>query len=365
MAGNLYICTIKKTKMSKKYKLHLKGYVGGWDFDADYVQYVLNQNDGKDVDVLIDSLGGRTDTALTIAAAFARHGKVACHFVGMNASAATIASMGAKSVTIDRHAMYLVHKCSTPVIKIKMMNSDQIADLVKELKKEHENLNKIDANIAAMYAERCKKTAKELLSLMEKGGWLTAEEALEWGFVDALTSDADDRQAKVTAAVAADMSAAGIPVAGLDVEGKGGMAEWLENALKSFFGANVEKTNAETVAEAVKEPSSEVEAKPASPGTPSPKRATILAPKLCAALGVDCLEMPADGAEASITVEQIAKAEAYIARLMEAPGDTTSDVVAVPSSAKADENAPSECDDAYTAYVKSVRRAEKMFNELN
>ena len=25
----------------KNYNLHLKGYVGGWDFDADYVDYVL------------------------------------------------------------------------------------------------------------------------------------------------------------------------------------------------------------------------------------------------------------------------------------------------------------------------------------
>ena len=31
--------------MSKQnYNLHLKGYVGGWDFDADYVDFVLNKN---------------------------------------------------------------------------------------------------------------------------------------------------------------------------------------------------------------------------------------------------------------------------------------------------------------------------------
>ena len=30
-----------------KYNLHLKGYVGGWDFDSDYVDFVLNKNTDK------------------------------------------------------------------------------------------------------------------------------------------------------------------------------------------------------------------------------------------------------------------------------------------------------------------------------
>lgn len=32
-----------------KYNLHLKGYVGGYDFDRDYVDYVLARNEGKSV----------------------------------------------------------------------------------------------------------------------------------------------------------------------------------------------------------------------------------------------------------------------------------------------------------------------------
>lgn len=40
------------------YNLHLKGYVGGCDFDRNYVDYVLDKNKDKPVHVLIDSLGG-------------------------------------------------------------------------------------------------------------------------------------------------------------------------------------------------------------------------------------------------------------------------------------------------------------------
>ena len=36
------------------YALHLKGYVGGADFDRNYVDYVLAKCKDKPVDVLID-----------------------------------------------------------------------------------------------------------------------------------------------------------------------------------------------------------------------------------------------------------------------------------------------------------------------
>lgn len=41
-----------------------------------------------------------------------------------------------------------------------------------------ENLDKMDSNIAEMYAKKCKKEPADLLALMKKGGWLTAKEAL-------------------------------------------------------------------------------------------------------------------------------------------------------------------------------------------
>ena len=108
-----------------QYNLHLKGFVGGADFDRNYVDYILAKNAGKEVNVLIDSLGGNLATALSIAAAFKNHGKVSVHFVGMNASAATIASLGAAHISMDKNAMYLVHKCSTAFFEWGSLNADQ------------------------------------------------------------------------------------------------------------------------------------------------------------------------------------------------------------------------------------------------
>ena len=95
------------------YHISLKGYVGGLDFDRSTVDSTLAKNEGKEVNVLIDSLGGSLATGLSISAAFKNHGKDNAHFVGLNASAATIASLGAAHISIDKNAMYLVHKCST------------------------------------------------------------------------------------------------------------------------------------------------------------------------------------------------------------------------------------------------------------
>ena len=176
------------------------------------MDYILNKNKDSEVHVLIDSLGGRSNTALSIFSAFKRHGNVNVHFVGMNASAATIASLGAKHITMDSSAMYLVHKCSVGFLKWGQMNSDDLQALIDNIEHQKADLDKLDANIAQMYATRCKKDKADLLDLMKAGGWLTAQEALAWGFVDELTDYEDEDAPVLTDTMASAMSAAGIPI---------------------------------------------------------------------------------------------------------------------------------------------------------
>lgn len=198
--------------MSKKYHMHLKGTVGYWDFDPAYVDWVLQKYPDQEVDVLIDSLGGKTNSAMSIYAAFKNHGKVNVHFVGMNASAATIASLGAKHISIDNAAMYLVHKCSIEFFEWSQMNSDDLSKLIEAIEKDKENLDKIDSNVAEMYARKCKKPTADLMELMKKGGWLTAKEALEWGFVDEITDLEEDEKPVIDRHTLEVMASAGIPL---------------------------------------------------------------------------------------------------------------------------------------------------------
>lgn len=216
--------------MPKNYNLYLKGYVGDWNFSVDMVNAVLDKHKDKEVCVLIDSTGGRVDSALSIAALFKIHGNVNCHYVGMNASAATIASMGAKHISIDANALFLVHKCMTVVFEWDYMNADELDAHIKQLEKVKKDNETIDACIAGMYASRCKKPKEDLLALMKEGAWLTAKQALEWGFVDEITDDPEDAAPVITDAVADAFAKEGIPMPPVHIK----KDSFLERVLQFF-----------------------------------------------------------------------------------------------------------------------------------
>lgn len=325
-----------------QYNLHLKGFVGGADFDRNYVDYILAKNAGKEVNVLIDSLGGNLATALSIAAAFKNHGKVSVHFVGMNASAATIASLGAAHISIDKNAMYLVHKCSTAFFEWGSLNADQFRTLIADCEKAAADLDKLDVNIASMYAGKCKKKTQCLLDLMKVGGWLSAKDALDWGFVDEIT-DLDDEPAPVlTDAVASELAAAGIPLPNLPVEEK-------ENPILSFF---------EKMAAIFQNKS-----KPQITMNKNYK-------SICALLSIKSIALT-DG-KASLTDEQltaldkalemklqvITDLEAQIAALKAAPAATTTTIVD-----SGEVRVESEKSD-YELFCDTVNAAQKLFQEV-
>lgn len=228
-----------------KYNLHLKGYVGAADFNSRSVDSCLAENSDRDVTVLIDSTGGSLATGLSIAAAFRNHGAVDVHFVGLNASAATVASLGARTITMDRSAMYLVHKCSNFVFAWQSMNADELDAYIADLTKNKADLDKIDDNIAAMYAARCRKDPKDLIELMKKGAWLNSKEALEWGFIDKITDYEEDQKPRVTASLADDFKAAGIPLPGkIEKESKG--LSSIFTALREFMNSGRKQPEDET-----------------------------------------------------------------------------------------------------------------------
>lgn len=231
-----------------KYDLKLKGTVGYWDFNKHIVDDLLEKKAGKEVHVLIDSLGGIVADALSISSAFAEHGNVYVHYRGMNASAATISSMGAKHISIEASALYLVHKCSFTVFEWDNLNAENLLQKAEEYKKLAADAEKVDITVATLYAKRCKKPIEELSALMAEDKWLTAQEALEWGFVDEIV---DGEEVKLTASVATAMANAGMPVPAMDVEADGFLAQ-LEGILSKVFRSF--KKEEAPVAQAVAEP---------------------------------------------------------------------------------------------------------------
>ena len=321
----------------KNYNLHLKGYVGGWDFDADYVDYVLGKNQDGEVNVLIDSLGGSLAKALSIVAAFRNHGNVNVHFVGMNASAATIASLGAKHVSMDSSAMYLVHKCSMEFFQWASANSDKLRSIIKEAEQMKEDLDKMDANVAEMYAVKCKREPSELLALMKKGGWLTAKEALDWGFVDEITDFEDDMAPVITDDMAADMSTAGIPMPeGFSRVNPSAFNRFIV-ALTNFFKSNQNNNEKMNTENSTKANAEEKVASPASETITADAHAKAIADK---------------DAEIKALRDEI---EA----LKKAPGDSTSHIVDEnkKGTASLDPNSPE-------AFFETKARAQELYDML-
>ena len=220
-----------------QYHLHLKGYVGGADFNTESVLATLAANPDAEVSVLVDSTGGQLATALSISSAFHRHGKVHVHFSGMNASAATISSLGAQRISMDASALYLVHKCSVAVFEWASMNADQLQEYIDSLDKQKANLEKLDSHVAAMYAARCRKPQEDLLALMKTGGWLTAKEALEWGFVDELTELEGDEKPELTEALVHAMAEAQMPIPSIPYSDNGRHPQHSEPLFSRFMAA--------------------------------------------------------------------------------------------------------------------------------
>ncbi len=338
-----------------KYHLHLKGYVGGYDFDSDYVDYVLGKHPEEEVHVLIDSLGGSLATALSIVAAFRNHSNVHVHFVGMNASAATIASLGAKHVSIDSSAMYLVHKCSVEFFRWASANSDKLADIIKEARQMKSDLEKMDANVAQMYAAKCQKTPEDLLALMQKGGWLTAKEAKEWGFVDEITDFAEDAAPVITDSIAADMTASGIPVpSGFSKEQSTNLFARFIDSLTNFFNHsnaqhNMEQQENTTTQEQVQTqqahaPEAQAQVTQQPEATQQPTQA----------------QQDQQHAQALAAKDQeIANLRAEIEALKKAPGASTSQVVQTEKKENPQEQ-PSIVDDFYA----TRQRATALYNAV-
>lgn len=198
----------------RKYTLRLTGYVGGYNFSSRLVRNTLDAYSGSPVTVLIDSTGGSLAAGLSIARAFRDHGNVTVHFSGFCASAATVASLGAKHVVIDSNAMYMAHKCSVEFFEWANLNADDLQTLIDKCSKQKEELDKIDANIASMYAAKCASKVDDLLAVMQRGAWLSAEEAKAYGFVDEIES-VEGSALQLSADAAADFISQGIelPVA--------------------------------------------------------------------------------------------------------------------------------------------------------
>ena len=172
-----------------KYQIIIDSFIGPWAYSKQYVRNALKQYEGKHVDVLISSPGGSVDHGFDIMQQFRDHGDVTVYLTGLVASAGTIIAMGATRVIMTKASAFMIHKCSNYLDIWGSYNADQIQKLIEDLEQNKKDNERIDLVIANIYADKCKKKVSDILPVLKQGGWMTPEEARDFGFVDEISED--------------------------------------------------------------------------------------------------------------------------------------------------------------------------------
>lgn len=139
------------------------------------VQNIINEADGEELEVEINSGGGDVIAGNEIYTALRRYkGNVNIVISGMAASAASYIAT-ARHCEMTPVGIFMIHNASGGA------SGDYHA-----MDKESEILQTVNKSIAAAYMEKTRMSQADLLKLMDDESWLTAEEALERGFIDGI-----------------------------------------------------------------------------------------------------------------------------------------------------------------------------------
>ena len=154
----------------------LEGFVGeDMDASAAAVAEFLQRHRAKPANIVINSPGGSATEGAAILSEIEAHGRVTVLIRGIAASAASLAAMGAQSIVMHPAATFMIH--------------DPLAGAIGPAETHRHVATVLDglsATYAAAYARRTGLPVEEIADLMARETWMTAEAALQMGFVDRL-----------------------------------------------------------------------------------------------------------------------------------------------------------------------------------
>ena len=173
------------------FELNIFGTIGSKDTETkDTVKKALNEAGGQDVLINISSSGGSIIEGMAISEMIALYsGKTTTRGIGIVASAATIILMAGKKKEMTKNSFFMMHN-----------SWGGVEGNVFELEKTIELLRMFDEQMAAIYTAQLEskgkliggskeKTLEEVKKMMSAETWLTAEEALEMGFIDMIVEE--------------------------------------------------------------------------------------------------------------------------------------------------------------------------------
>lgn len=145
------------------------------DISPKRIQAILDESPGELV-IRLNSGGGDAFAGVEIYNMLKDYpNKVTVEVTGLAASAASIVAMGADEIIMCTGSMMMIHEAWTFAVGSK-----------SDLQKTVDMMDKLDASLVSIYAERLGLDKDFVSELLKAETWMTAEEAVKDGFADSV-----------------------------------------------------------------------------------------------------------------------------------------------------------------------------------
>jgi len=168
--------------------ISLHDEIGMWGISAaDFIAELRQNPEAKSINLSIHSPGGSVLDGLAIYNSLKSHpAKVYGHVEGIAASAASFILMASDVITMPEDAFIMIHNA----------HGGAMGD-ANDLREMADIIDKLQNTILNIYEKRTGHDREALSEMMHAETWLTANEAMDIGFVDTVT-DKMDVAAKIT-----------------------------------------------------------------------------------------------------------------------------------------------------------------------
>lgn len=178
-----------KADATNEVEVSIYDEIGSWGVGANKFVSDLKKIDAKKINLRLNTPGGEVFDGTAIFNALRDHpADIVVHIDGLAASAGSFIAMSGDEIRMADNAYMMIHN-----------GRGGVMGEAKDMRAYADVLEKINNNIAQMYADRTGKTKEHFSELMNAETWFTAEEALAQGLIDTITKNAAEPKKNATA----------------------------------------------------------------------------------------------------------------------------------------------------------------------
>ena len=166
-----------EAKHGKSTDIHIYDEIGVHGVTAKSFLEDLKGLKGKDITVHINSTGGDVFQGQAIYTALKNYtGKVTVKIEGLAASMATVIALAADKIEMTANSLFMIHSPMSNVFGNK-----------SQMRKQINALEKVESTMLNVYSKKTNLSEEKIALMLDTETWLTADEALEFGFIDEIT----------------------------------------------------------------------------------------------------------------------------------------------------------------------------------